>query len=80
MRLSEERRALALDSGVEGIWDCNLANRSIWISERWLARLGYAVDAIEARQPMDHIVHVEDRERLNLAMVEHIKGLAPTYE
>ncbi|MBD8901839.1 GGDEF domain-containing protein [Methylobacterium bullatum] len=80
MQPSEERLTLALDSGVEGIWDCNLADRSIWISERWLARLGYTVDAIEARQPMDHIVHAEDRERLTLAMIEHVKGLASTYE
>jgi PAS domain S-box-containing protein len=80
MPLSEERLTLALDGGVEGIWDCNLADRSIWISERWLARLGYAVDAIEARQPLDHIVHAEDRERLTLAMVAHARGLAPTYE
>lgn len=80
MRLSKERLTLALDSGVEGIWDCNLADRSIWISERWLARLGYAVDAIEAKQPLDHIVDVEDRERLTLAMVAHVKGLTSTYE
>ncbi|KQP47098.1 hypothetical protein ASF34_05640 [Methylobacterium sp. Leaf106] len=80
MRLSEERLTLALDSGVEGVWDCNFADRSIWISERWLARLGYATDAIEARQPMDHIVDAEHRERLTLAMVAHVKGLAPSYE
>lgn len=79
-RLGEERLALALDSGVEGIWDWNLANGTIWMSERWLARLGYAVDATEARQPMDHIVHAGDRERLTLAMAEHVRGLTSTCE
>lgn len=80
MRLSEERLALALDSGVEGIWDLDLVNGRTWISQQWLTRLGHAVGTEAAWQPMKHIIHPDDRDRLRTVMIEHIKGHTPAYE
>jgi diguanylate cyclase (GGDEF)-like protein/PAS domain S-box-containing protein len=79
LRVSEERLALALDSGDDGIWDWDLASGEVWISDHWRNRLRH-----DGCQPITmtayaHLVHPEDRGRLALALREHLKGLTPAF-
>ncbi|KQP91995.1 EAL domain-containing protein [Methylobacterium sp. Leaf117] len=80
MRPGQDGLALALDSGVEGIWDWDFVTGRIWVSRAWLARLGYAGDTVETRQPMEHIIHPDDRDRLSAVMIEHIRGATLAFE
>ena len=81
LRLSEERLALALDSGSDGLWDWNLATGAIELSNHWFGMLGYEVGEIEPHiRAWDHLVHPDDAEHSRRLFTEHVKGFTPTYE
>ncbi|WP_071000322.1 EAL domain-containing protein [Methylobacterium sp. C1] len=75
LRMSEERLALALDSGEDGIWDWDLAAGEIWVSDQWMHRLGDGGCQRIAMSAYAQFVHPEDRERMARALREHLKGL-----
>ena len=79
-RLREERLALALDSGSDGLWDWDLATGAVALSSHWFGMLGYAADEIEPHiRAWEGLVHPGDVERSRRLLVDHIKGLTPTY-
>ena len=81
LRLSEERLALALDGGSDGLWDWDIGKDSLVFSGRWLAMLGYG-GAEDARREEDWIalVHPEDRARIRAALADHLTGRTPVFE
>lgn len=81
LQLSEERLALALDSGSDGLWDWNVASEQAWFSDRWYAMLGYSRGELTA----DHstwvrLTHPDDVEGATALLRAHLKGQAPAYE
>ena len=48
LRESEERLALAVAGGLEGVWDWNLETNAVVYSSRWKSMLGYSDDEIRA--------------------------------
>lgn len=79
LRLSEERLALALDSGEDGIWDWDIAAGEVWVSDHWMHRLGHEGCERIAISIYAQFVHPEDRERVATALREHLKGLTPAF-
>ena len=80
LRLSEERLALALDSGSDGLWDWDLATGAVELSSHWFGMLGYAAGEIEAHiRTWNSLVHPDDAERSRRLLAEHVKGLTQTY-
>ncbi|MCJ2139397.1 EAL domain-containing protein [Methylobacterium sp. E-066] len=78
---SEERLALALDSGQGGLFDWDIAGKETWFSQRWLDGLGYNGDArLHADDYWMDTVHPEDREHVRARMRAHLKGLTPAFE
>lgn len=75
--LSEERLALALDSGEDGIWDWNLVSGEVWVSDHWMKRLGHEGCQKIAMRDFEPFVFPEDRQRVGLALRDHLKGLTP---
>ena len=47
LRTSEERLALALDSGSDGLWDWNVTTGHVWYSDRWYTMFGYEPGELE---------------------------------
>lgn len=41
LRISRERYALSIDGSSDGIWDWDLTDNSLFLSERWKAMIGY---------------------------------------
>lgn len=81
LHLSEERLALALDSGSDGLWDWNVATGQAWFSDRWYAMLGYARDDLASDlSSWMRLAHPDDAERATAVMSQHLKGQTPAYE
>jgi PAS domain S-box-containing protein len=81
LRHSEERLALALDSGSDGLWDWDLASGTIWFSDRWHEMLGYERGEIEADVAFWHrLVHPEDVTDARNLMRAHMAGELPVYQ
>ncbi|MCJ2099023.1 EAL domain-containing protein [Methylobacterium sp. E-046] len=81
LRLSEERLALALDSGEDCLFDWNLIDGTTWVSERWRDRLGLVGE--RAQPTMSgwiEAIHPDDRERVTAATRAHLRGQTPTLE
>ena len=81
LHLSEERLALALDSGSDGLWDWNVATGQAWFSDRWYAMLGYTRgDLASDLSSWMRLAHPEDADRATVMMRAHLKGLMPAYD
>ena len=81
LHLSEERLALAIDSGSDGLWDWNVATGQAWFSDRWYAMLGYTPGELASDlSSWMRLAHPEDRERATVLMRAHLKEQAPAYE
>ena len=81
LRESEERYALAARAANDGIWDWNLVTGEVYYSPRWGALLGLPEEAAFASpQVWLERVHPDDRERLNLALDDHLRGVTPTFD
>jgi PAS domain S-box-containing protein len=80
LRESEERLALAMAGGLEGVWDWNLETDAVVYSSRWKQMLGYADDEIEPHlSAWERLVHPDDRSRADAAY-ELARGTRATYE
>jgi diguanylate cyclase (GGDEF)-like protein/PAS domain S-box-containing protein len=78
---SEERLALALDSGQGGLFDWNIEAKETWFSQRWLDGLGFGGNPkAHADDYWMETVHPDDREHVRARMRGHLKGSAPTFE
>ena len=81
LRVSEERLALALDSGSDGLWDWNVVTGEVKLSDHWFSMLGYATGEIESHiSTWQALAHPDDAEQARLLLNEHLAGRTPTYE
>ncbi|MGH1572594.1 putative bifunctional diguanylate cyclase/phosphodiesterase [Methylobacterium sp. P31] len=81
LRQSEERLALAVESGNDGLWDWSAETQSLWFSDRVLTMLGYDPDEIEPSvRTWAALIHPEDFELATRAFFDHLKGSTPVYE
>ncbi|MCJ2141909.1 EAL domain-containing protein [Methylobacterium sp. E-066] len=81
LRISEERLALALDSGEDCLFDWDLANGSLWATERWRDKLGLVGNLAQpTTSAWIAAIHPEDRERVAAVTRAHLKGLTPSLE
>ena len=81
LRTSEERLALALDSGDDGLFDWDRTTDAVWLSPRWSAKLGYPADAPTRPGAFyAEAVHPDDREELDALMQAHLAGTSPAIE
>ncbi|MCK2057230.1 PAS domain-containing protein [Methylobacterium sp. 37f] len=81
LHLSEERLALALDSGSDGLFDWNVGSGSAWFSECWYAMLGYARGELASDlSSWMRLAHPDDAERATAIMSRHLKAQTPAYE
>ena len=81
LRLNEERLALALDSGSDGLWDWDLVTDEVTLSGRWQSILGYDDGEIASTvQARGKLIHPDDADAARAALVQHLKGLIPKLE
>ncbi|ACA18270.1 diguanylate cyclase/phosphodiesterase with PAS/PAC sensor(s) [Methylobacterium sp. 4-46] len=81
LRVSEERLALALESGSDGLWDCDLTTGTSWVSDQWLTMLGYRKGELDAGyETWLRLLHPDDREAVLARVRDHLEGRTPSYE
>ena len=81
VRESEERLALAVAGGQEGVWDWNLETNAVVYSPRWKQMLGYSDEEIEPHvSAWERLVHPDDRSRADVAHDSVARGSRATYE
>ena len=81
LRESEERLALAVAGGLEGVWDWDLETNAVLYSPRWKQMLGYADEEIEPHvSAWERLVHPDDRSRADAAHDSVARGDRATYE
>jgi PAS domain S-box-containing protein len=75
-----ERLDLALQGSRLAIWDADLANGTIYLSEGWADMLGDAPHAtFTDAQSLFELVHPEDLEPVRKAVAKALKGASPEY-
>src|SRR5262245_32531334 len=75
LRKSEERYALAVLGANDGIWDWDLQDQRIYLSERWKGILGSEPGEI-GDDPQDWLgrIHPDDRASFETALDRHLRG------
>ncbi len=81
LRESEERLALALDSGSDALWDWCVVSDAVNCSRHWFRMLGYgdgelSVDSHSWRM----LIHPDDVIEAGRRLVDHLKAKTPLYE
>ncbi|KTS35008.1 hypothetical protein NS228_14625 [Methylobacterium indicum] len=81
LRESEERLALALDAGSDGLCDYDLRTGDAWISDRWWHLLGYAPgEMIADTRTWQSLLHPDDRGAVVALLKRHLAGEIPVFE
>jgi diguanylate cyclase (GGDEF)-like protein/PAS domain S-box-containing protein len=81
LRVSQERLALALNSGSDGLWDWNVTTGEVELSDHWAAMLDY--DSREIRPHIsswNSLIHPDDAERSRQVLLDHFEDRTPTFE
>jgi diguanylate cyclase (GGDEF)-like protein/PAS domain S-box-containing protein len=80
LRISEERLALALDSGNDGLWDWNVTTGHVWYSGRWQTMLGYEPGEIEDDiRTWERLIHSDDIRQAKALLTDHFEGRSAFY-
>lgn len=75
------RLALALERATDGIWEWDLVTGSAVRSHGMLRYLGYEAQSLpELPQTWLGLIHPEDRDRVELALAQHLAGDQPAFE
>ncbi|MFD1300207.1 EAL domain-containing protein [Methylobacterium marchantiae] len=81
LRVSEERLALALDSGSDGLWDADLRTGRAWFSDRAQTMLGYAPGEFGRNfRKVQSLIHPDDLPVGRHALREHLQGRISAFE
>ena len=75
LKMSEERLRLALEASGDGAWDYDLRTGEVQMSDRFLARLGYAPGEVEpCFDAVRGLIHPDDRQKVIAAIESHLCG------
>jgi len=77
----EGRYSLLCNGAAEGLWDWDLTNDRVYFSPRWKEFLGLSSREVNdsPSEWMDRI-HPDDRDRVELEMLEHLDWQSPQFE
>ncbi|RZK99578.1 MAG: EAL domain-containing protein [Rubrivivax sp.] len=80
LQANDARWKLALESAGDGVWDCDIPQRKMVLSERFKHMCGY--EHHEFPEQLDEVeahIHPDDLPRLNADRRAHLDGITPTY-
>jgi PAS domain S-box-containing protein len=80
IHLAQERLNLALDGSGLALWDWDIANDRVYLSDRWSMMMGgKKQDSVLTSQQLFGQVHLQDRPTLQDALVAVLKGHSEFY-
>jgi PAS domain S-box-containing protein len=77
---NEERWKFALESNQDGVWDWNIENNEVFLSNRFKEMLGFNQDEVHnSMEEWSKIVHPDDHKKCLEEVNLHLKGEIPFY-
>jgi signal transduction histidine kinase len=78
---AQERLELAIVAGDLGVWDLDLASKSIHFEARWFERLGYDIESVQWRDVAwwASAIHPEDLGEAARSFREHLAGASELF-
>ncbi len=81
MKASEQRLALALETGQLGFWDWDVPSGQALLGGSWAAQLGYDLSELDPHfRSWETRLHPDDAERATRALNDHLEGRTELYE
>ncbi len=80
LRLSEARLTMALEAAQDALWDWSLVEKQLYVSPRWVARLGLNPGSVVSQAEMQGRTHPDDLPGVYSAVMEHLRGRSSVYE
>lgn len=78
---SQEQFMLAVKGSQDGIWDWDLPNKSLYLSERWKEIIGYKDSELPNElSTFDGRLHPDDKDRVLNYIEEYLNGGIPKYQ
>ena len=75
LRMQRQFLELAMAATQDGVWDWDENQRTLWLSPRWKAMLGYRDDEIEnSMKGAESVIHPEDLYEWRKRMADYITG------
>ena len=74
-----DRAALVISAAAEGLYDWDIANDDLWVSDRLNEMFGFAKGELRSRSWLERI-HLDDRDAYGLRMGEYFRGVIPRLE
>jgi PAS domain S-box-containing protein len=76
----EERFRFALEGATDGLWDWDFVSNRVFYSKQWKAMYGFEESEVgETLEESSKRIHPDDRDRVYIALNQHLKGIANTY-
>ncbi|GJP55469.1 hypothetical protein CLOM_g14423 [Closterium sp. NIES-68] len=77
---SEERWKYALHGSELGVWDWNVRDNTLELSDQWKALLGYSPDELEATvEAWEGLLHPDDAASAFIDLKAHLDGRTPVF-
>jgi len=70
----KERYELAMKGSNDGLWDWNIANGTIYVSDLWKKMIGFETDSQSTLKNWFIHIHIQERKHLCYLMKEHLRG------
>lgn len=81
LKESEKRFFLALDETKAGLWDYDMINRKVYLSNMWKEILGYSPEEIgDFFDSAERLWHPDDLEKMRQTSKDHLEGKSKRYE
>ncbi len=81
LRVSEERWKYALSGGQDGVWDWDIENNTLFVSNTWKEMFGYTDPTMQPQFPQVwEFVHPEDRNQARKVFETHVEGKSNNYQ
>lgn len=84
LEAAQKRLALAMEGANAGMWELDLSNNKLIVSEIWARMLGYEPDELNSRfgsspEKFMELLHPDDKQRATASIAEHLEGKSDTY-
>lgn len=77
--LIEDKWKMAIDASEQGVWDANLAARTIFFSEKWEQLFGYSSKEIVSSDDWSEKIYPDDRKVAEQRLQDYLEGKTPIY-
>ena len=75
LQRSREQFELAVNGSNDGIWDWDLRNNTLFLSQKWKEQLGYSDDELEnVFSTFENLIHFEDKKRVYDHLKQYLHG------